>query len=196
LPDSTPAVPALDDLALANRPELQGAEREIERAEILHELAERNRKYPDFMLGWDYMRMPTDMKKDRYGAMVNITIPFSPWTAGKRAYEVEESLAEIRAAKSNREAIRNMTVKEVAQGEAKVHAAKRSLQLYREGMLSQAELSFRSALSAYQTGRVEFVNLLEAQRALREARMGYYKATASVMQNLADLERAVGRDLQ
>ena len=196
LPDSTLTVPALDDLAFVNRPELRGAEREIERAEIMYELADRNRKYPDFMLGWDYMRMPTDMKKDRYGAMVNITIPFSPWTAGKRAYEVEESLAEIRAAKSNREAIKNMTVKEVAEREAKVQAAKRSLQLYREGLLSQADLSFRSALSAYQTGRAEFVNLLEAQRALREARMGYYKATASVLQNLADLERAVGRDLQ
>ena len=196
LPDSTLTVPALDDLALANRPELRGADREIERAEVMYELAERNRKYPDFMLGWDYMRMPTEMKKDRYGAMVNITIPFSPWTAGRRNYEVEESLAEIRAAKSNREAMRNMTVKQVGESQAKVQAAKRSLQLYREGLLSQAELSFRSALSAYQTGRVEFVNLLEAQRTLREARMGYYKATASFMQNLADLERAVGRDLQ
>lgn len=194
--DTAGTVSGLDDLALASRPELRGAEQEIERAEVMYELADRNRKYPDFMVGWDYMRMPTEMKKDRYGAMVNITIPFSPWTAGKRAYEVEESLAEIRAAKSNRDAIRNMTVKEVAQAEAKVQAAKRSLQLYREGLLSQAELSFRSALSAYQTGRVEFVNLLEAQRALREARMGYYKATVSFMQNLADLERAVGRDLQ
>ena len=89
-----------------------------------------------------------------------------------------------------------VTVKEVAQAETKVEAAKRSLQLYREGLLSQAELSFRSALAAYQTGRVEFVNLLEAQRALRETRMGYYKATANLMQNLADLERAVGKELQ
>ena len=194
--DTVVDVSGLDDLALASRPELRGAQQEIERAEVMYELADRNRKFPDFMVGWDYMRMPTEMKKDRYAAMVNITIPFSPWSAGKRAYEVEESLAEIRAAKSNREAIRNMTVKEVAQAEAKVRAAKRSLQLYREGLLSQAELSFRSALAAYQTGRVEFVNLLEAQRALREARMGYYKATASVVQNLADLERAVGRDLQ
>ena len=189
-------VSGLDDLALASRPELRGAQQEIERAEVMYELADRNRKYPDFMVGWDYMRMPTEMKKDRYAAMVNITIPFSPWTAGRRAYEVEESLAEIRAAKSNREAVRNMTVKEVAQAEAKLQAAQRSLQLYREGLLSQAELSFRSALAAYQSGRVEFVNLLEAQRALREARMGYYRATVSFMQNLADLERAVGRDLQ
>ena len=194
--DSIQNFSGLDDLALASRPELRGAQQEIERAEVLYELADRNRKYPDFMLGWDYMRMPMEMKKDRYAAMVNITIPFSPWTAGKRAYEVEESLAEIRAARSNREAIRSMTVKQVAQAEAKVQAAKRSLQLYREGLLSQAELSFRSALAAYQTGRVEFVNLLEAQRALREARMGYYKATVSFVQNLADLERAVGRDLQ
>jgi outer membrane protein TolC len=194
--DTVVDVSGLDDLALASRPELRGAQQEIERAEVMYELADRNRKYPDFMVGWDYMRMPTEMKKDRYAAMVNITIPFSPWSAGKRAYEVEESLAEIRAAKSNREAIRNMTVKEVAQAEAKVRAAKRSLQLYREGLLAQAELSFRSALAAYQTGRVEFVNLLEAQRALRDARMGYYKATVSFVQNLADLERAVGRDLQ
>jgi outer membrane protein TolC len=195
LPDNSLTASALDDLALANRPELQGAEREIERAENTYELVDRNRKYPDFMVGWDYMRMPTDMKKDRYGAMVNITIPFSPWTVGRRSYEVEESLAEIRAARSNRDAIRNMTVKQVGESQAKLQAAKRSVQLYREGLLSQAELSFRSAIAAYQTGRVEFVNLLEAQRALREARMGYYKASVSFFQNLADLERAVGRDL-
>jgi outer membrane protein, heavy metal efflux system len=195
LPDSTLTVSALD-LALANRPELQGAEREIERAQIMYELADRNRKYPDFMVGWDYMRMPTEMKKDRYGAMVNITIPFSPWTAGKRAYEVEESLADIRAAKSNREAMRNMTLREVSQSQAKVQAARRSITLLNEGLLTQAELSFRSAMAAYQTGRVEFVTLLEAQRALREARMGYYKATVGFIQNLADLERVIGKDLQ
>jgi outer membrane protein, heavy metal efflux system len=196
LPDSTLTVPALDDLALANRPELRGAEQDIERAEIMYELAERNRKYPDFMLGWDYMRMPTDMKKDRYGAMVNITIPFSPWTAGRRNYEVDESLAEIRAARANRDAMTNMTLREVSQSQAKVQAARRSITLLNEGLLTQAELSFRSAMAAYQTGRVEFVTLLEAQRALREARMGYYKATVGFIQNLADLERVIGKDLQ
>ena len=196
LPDLASTASALDDLALANRPELLGAEEEITRSERMYELADRNRKYPDFMVGWDYMRMPTDMKKDRYGAMVNISIPFSPWTIGRRNYEVEETLAEIRAAKSNRDAMRNATLKQVGESLSKVQAAKRSLQLYREGLLSQAELSFRSALAAYQTGRVEFVNLLEAQRSLREARMGYYKATASFLQNMADLERAVGRELQ
>lgn len=194
-PASASSLSGIDELALAHRPELKGAEEEIGRSERIHELAERNRKFPDFMVGWDYMRMPTEMKKDRYAAMVNITIPFSPWTIGRREHEIDEALAEIRAAKANRDAMRNQTLKEVGESQARVQAARGSLQLYREGLLSQAELSFRSALVAYQTGRVEFVALLEAQRALREARMGYYKATASLAQNLADLERAVGKEL-
>ena len=197
---TTPSVdlnlPGLDELAMTNRPQLKGAEEEIGRSERMYELAERNRKFPDFMVGWDYMRMPMEMKKDRYGAMVTITIPFSPWTIGRRNYEVEESLAEIRAAKVNRDAMRNMTLREVAESQAKVQAARRSITLYNEGLLTQAELSFRSAMAAYQTGRVEFVALLEAQRALREAKMGYYKATVGFIQNLADLERVIGKDLQ
>jgi outer membrane protein TolC len=50
-------------------------------------------------------------------------------------------------------------------------------------------------MAAYQAGRVEFASLLEAQRALRDARMGYFKNLVALMQNLADLERAVGKDL-
>ncbi len=197
---ATPSVdlnfPGLDTLALANRPQLKSAEAEIVRGERIYELADRNRKFPDFMVGWDYMRMPMEMKKNRYGAMVNITIPFSPWTIGRRNHEVDESLAEIRAAKANRDAMRNLTVREVAESQAKAQAARRSMTLFNEGLLTQAELSFRSAMAAYQTGRVEFVTLLEAQRALREARMGYYKATVALVQNLSDLERIVGKELQ
>jgi outer membrane protein TolC len=187
---------ALTDLALANRPELKGAQEDIERTERMYELVDRNRKFPDFMVGWDYWRMPTDeMAKDRYAGMMNITIPFSPWTIGKHDHEIEETRAENRAAKANRDAIMVMTLRELAELQAKVGAAKRSVTLYREGLLSQAELSFRAALAAYQSGRVEFVSLLEAQRALRDARMGYFKTVVSLIQSLADLERSVGVDL-
>jgi outer membrane protein TolC len=196
LPDPVSSFADLAELALNNRPELRGAQEEIERTERMRELAERNRKFPDFMLGWDYWRMPTDdMAKDRYAGMVNITIPFSPWTIGRRNHEIEETLAENRMAKANRDAVRLMTLRELAESEAKVEAARRSIVLFREGLLAQAELSFRAAMAAYQSGRVEFTSLLEAQRALREARMGYFKAVVSLAQNFADLERAVGKEL-
>ena len=162
------------------------------------DLADKNRKFPDFMLGWDYAWMPTEMTrqlKNRYQAMVNIMIPFSPWTIGRHNSEVEEALAESRAARAELDAMRNMTLREIGESFSKVQAGKRSVELFREGLLSQADLSFRAAMAAYQTGRVEFVSLLEAERALREARMGYFRAQVGLMQNLADLERAVGKEL-
>jgi len=196
VPDLSLPRSSLEETALANRPELRGAEQGIERAQRVYDLADKNRKFPDFMVGWDYWWMPTDeMAKNRYGAMVNISIPFSPWTLGRHNYEVEEALAENRAAKAGRDAVRNMTLKEIGESWAKVQAGKRSVELYRQGLLSQAELSFRAAMAAYQTGRVEFVSLLEAQRALREARMGYFKSLVSLAQNFADLERAVGQEI-
>ncbi|HTM08203.1 MAG TPA: TolC family protein [Verrucomicrobiae bacterium] len=185
---------ALEQTALAYRPELAEAERGLERAQGMYELAEKNRKYPDFMLGWDYVRMPTEMTKNRYGAMASVTIPFSPWTIGRRNEEVAEALAEIRAAKANREAVRNMTRMEIREAAAKVRAARQSLELYRQGLLSQADLSLSASLSAYQNNRVEFSSVLEAQRSLRETRMAYYRAQVSFVQGVADLERAVGKE--
>ena len=185
---------ALEQTALAHRPELAEAERGLQRAQGMYELAEKNRKYPDFMLGWDYVRMPTEMTKNRYQAMASITIPFSPWTIGRRSEEVAEALAEIRAAKANREAMRNTTLMEIREAAAKVRAARQSLELYRQGLLSQADLSFSAALLAYQNSRVEFSSVLEAQRALKETRMGYYRAQVSLIQSTADLERAIGKD--
>ena len=195
-PDITQSLGNAEALALANRPELKGAEREIERSESTYSLAQRNRKFPDFMVGWDYARMPTEMTKNRYSAMVNITIPFSPWTAGKREYEVEQALEEIRAAKANQEAMKFMTLREIGELRAKVQAAGQAAVLFREGILPQAELSFRSSLAAYQAGKGEFIALLDAERALREARMGYYKNRVNLMQAIADLERVVGKELQ
>jgi outer membrane protein TolC len=195
VPEPSLTLPDLEQAALTDRPEIRRAEQGIARAERIYDLADKNRKFPDFMLGWDYSWMPTEMTKNRYQAMVNITIPFSPWTIGRRNYEVEEALAENRAAKAELDAAKNMTLREIGESLAKVRAGKRSVELYREGLLSQADLSFRAAMAAYQTGRVEFVNLLEAQRALREARMGYFRAQVGLVQNLAELERIVGKEL-
>jgi hypothetical protein len=42
---------------------------------------------------------------------------------------------------------------------------------------------------------LEFTGLLEAERSLRDVRLGYYRALVTLEQSLADLERAVGRDI-
>jgi len=186
----------LEKLAVEQRPELRALESSINKSERAVELAERNRKYPDFMVGLQYWFAPDQSPKHMYAPMVTLSIPFSPWTKGKHDYEVEEALAERQAAKANLAAVKNMTLFEVTEISAKVAAAMKSVSIYRDGLLPQAEQAFQAAVAAYQTGGVNFMTLLDAQRTIRDVRMGYYKALVDYEQSRADLERAVGKELQ
>ena len=186
----------LEKLAIAQRPEVRALESSINKSERAVELAERNRSYPDFMVGLQYWFAPDQSPKHMYAPMVTLTIPFSPWTKGKHEYEIEEALAERQAARANLAAVKNMTLFEVTEISAKVEAAMKSVSIYRDGLLPQAEQSFQAAVAAYQTGGVNFMTLLDAQRTIRDVRMGYYKALVDYEQSRADLERAVGKELQ
>jgi cobalt-zinc-cadmium efflux system outer membrane protein len=187
---------ALERLALEQRPELRGLESSITRSERAVELAQRNQKYPDFMVGLQYWVAPDQSPRHMYAPMVTFTIPFSPWTKRKHDYEIEEALAERQATRANLAAMKNTALFEVREMSAKVEAAMKSVSIYREGLLPQVEQSFQAAVAAYQTGSVNFMTLLDAQRTIRDVRMGYYKALVDYEQSRADLERAVGKELQ
>jgi outer membrane protein, heavy metal efflux system len=108
---------------------------------------------------------------------------------------VEEALAERQMAQSNLAAMKNMALLEVRENLAKAEAAGKSVSIYRDGLLPQAEQAFQSTVAAYQTGTVNFATLLDAQRTIRDVRLGYYKAIVEYEQSRADLERAVGKKL-
>jgi len=185
----------LENLALEQRPELRALESGINKSEKSLELAKRNQKFPDFMLGLQYWVAPDQSPKHMYSPMVTLTIPFSPWTKGKHDYEIEEAAAERQMAKANRDAMKNAALSEVRETFAKVEAARKSLSFYQDGLLPQAQQSYGAAVAAYQTGQVNFMTLLDAQRTIRDTRMGYYKALVDYEQSLADLDRAVGVDV-
>ena len=62
-------------------------------------------------------------------------------------------------------------------------------------MLPQSDLSLRSALAAYENGKVDFATLLDAQRQIRKAQMDRLKAQVEAQMRLAEIERIVGEDL-
>jgi outer membrane protein TolC len=186
----------LEKVAIEQRPDLRALESSISRLETAVQLAERNRKYPDFMVGLQYWVAPDQSPRHMYAPMVTLTIPFSPWTKGKHDYEVQEALAERQAARANLAAMKNMALLELREASAKVEAAMKSVSIYRDGLLPQTEQSFQAAVAAYQTGGANFMTLLDAQRTIRDVRMGYYKALVDYEQSRADMERAVGKELQ
>lgn len=181
-------------LTTESNPDLREAASGVKRAELSHELAIRNQKYPDFMLGLGYWYIPQANFQHTYSGMLTLTIPFF-WTKAKHDKEVEEASGQIARGEASYRAVKNLVFLEVRDNLLKSSAARKSVTLYRTGLLPQAELSLKAAEAAYQTGRLEFTGLLEAERALRDVRLGHYRALVALEQSLADLERAVGRDI-
>ena len=96
---------------------------------------------------------------------------------------------------SGAEALANQLLGELAGNLAAYDGARRTAALVETQLIPQSELSLRSALAAYETGKVDFATLLDAQRQIRKARMDRLKAQVDAQMRLAEIERIVGEDL-
>ena len=59
-------------------------------------------------------------------------------------------------------------------------------------LLPQAELTLQAARVGYETGKVDFATVLDAQRQVRKAREDGIKARVEQVSRLADIERLTG----
>ena len=88
--------------------------------------------------------------------------------------------------------MKNMVASEVNDALLKVQSSMQRLSLSRETLIPQALETLRSALAAYQTGKDEFLMLLDTQRMLVMAKMDHHMAVMSLLDAQSQLERAVG----
>jgi outer membrane protein TolC len=101
----------------------------------------------------------------------------------------------VSAARSRSEALANQLVGDLGEQLAVLDAARSTEALVTNQSLPQSELSLRSAMAAYENGKLDFTALLEAQRQIRKTRQDNLKAQAEAQMRLAEIERIVGEDL-
>ena len=187
-----PAPAELQRLALDHQPELQRAHLEIERAEA--ELASAKREYkPDFTVQGGYLLMPN--QTDAWLARVGVTWPRAPWSHDKISAHVTEHIAASKAAKARERAIENMVQLAVQEAYVRATSAQNRAALLRTTILPQAQQTLDVSRVAYQTDRLDFQAVIDNQRTLLDAQLGYVRALSEFEQATADLERAVGADL-
>ena len=189
-----PALTVLDAPSIAQRarsanPSLQAEEARLRGAEKNRDLIRRNR-YPDFLVGVSPTQ--TGSRISTWGVMFEMNIPLQQTTRRSQESEAE---ALISAARSRTETVANQLLGDLAENLAGVDAARRTEALTTTTLLPQSELSLRSALAAYENGRVDFTTLLEAQRQIRKARQERLKAQVEARLRLAEVERILGEDL-
>ena len=179
---------ALEGRARMNNPLLRTEESQIRAAEKNRELTYKNR-YPDFNVGISPIQYRGSIKE--WELMVELNIPLQ--LDSRRAHE-RESEAMLAAARSRQEVVTNQVLADLYANVAGFESARRSLALTTESLLPQSELTFRSALAGYQTGKVDFATLLDAQRQIRQSKLNQIKAGVEAQKRLTEIERIVGEE--
>lgn len=180
---------ALEARLLAANPQLAVQEAQIAAADKNRELVTKNR-YPDLTVGVSPIQ--TRNRVSEWELMFEINIPLRQ--ESRRAQE-REAAAMASAARARKEAALSQVSAELAENLSALDAARRLEQLVATALLPQADVAFQAALAGYETGRLDFATLLEAQRQLRKAKLDRLKAQAEAQLRLADIERLLGEDL-
>jgi cobalt-zinc-cadmium efflux system outer membrane protein len=180
----------LRPLALAHRPELKsmGYNLAMNQADLS---GARKEYYPNLMVQVMYKDMAMT-KNDFWSTMVGISIPIAPWAGGKVTAKVDEEELNVKQAREQVAATSNMTLFEVQDALAQVQSNHDVVLLYRRTVIPQAEQTLLSTQAAYQTGKEDFLTLIDAYRTFLKARLDGYTAIAQFMRSQAQLEEAVG----
>jgi len=187
----------LRQMSKDSRQELIAAKLDIERAKYEKSLAGLD-YFPDFTFGVDYIEVgggkttqPND-GDDAWMAKVSVNVPI--WF-GKLGSQVKEKKAYLESSKKSYENIENSVDYEVEDLYFKITTYRDIVLLYKTALVPQAEQAFEAARTGYETGKVDFLNWLDAERILLQTRLAHYKTIVDYQKSIAYLERVVGRDL-
>jgi len=179
---------ALEERMRSRNPQLFAQDALLQAAGKSRDLAYSNR-YPDFTLAIAPTQYQTAIKE--WALMLEINIPLQQ---GARRAQEREAEAMLAAAQSRKEALGNQLLSDLAENLAGIETAQRSAALAESSLLPQAELGLRSALAAYENGKVDFATVLDAQRQIRLARQTRIKAQLEAQMRLAEIERLAGEE--
>lgn len=180
---------ALEARARNGNPQLFAEDLRAQVAAKSRDLTYKNR-YPDFIVSISPTQYQTAIKE--WSLMVEVNIPLQQ---GSRRAQEREAEAMLAAAQSRQQALANQVLSDLAESLAALEAAQGSAALATHSLLPQAELTFSAALAGYETGKVDFATLLDAQRQIRQARQSQLKAQFELQVRLAEIEKLIGDDL-
>lgn len=177
-------------------PELAELAHQVSQGSHRVQLAKRER-LPDFTLGVQYIDTDrsdsnvNDNGKDPIIGTIGINIPL--WV-GKNRARIAAAAYQQTAAQFTLENREQTLAADIRQTLFKLRDADRKINLYKESLIPKAEQSLEVNRKAYETGKMEFINLIEAERMLLEFQLSHERALATHLIARAELSQLTGTD--
>ncbi len=180
---------SLEQKLRARNPQLQIAEAQVQSAGKGRDLAYLNR-YPGFTFGIAPNQVRNSVRS--WDVMVEFNIPLQQGSRRSQEREAESLLA---ASESRKQALQDSMLAALSESLYGLETARRAESLAATRLLPQSELTYQSALAGYETGKVEFAMLIEAQRQILNAQRQRLKAQLEAQSRLAEIESLLGEEL-
>ena len=198
LPQVQLSAEQLSRIAFENRPQIKSLGNLVDKGQASHRLAQKE-FYPDFNLSFEYMfkeAISTEMVSDPGYNMFTLGVTFNlPFQQERRRAMLAESTSETNMSAEELNGLKNTIAFTVNDTLAQMDRRRKLVELYRGGIIPQAEQSLESAVISYRVNKVDFLTLLDGRLNLYNYERELYESQAEYMMKLAQLEAAIGTDL-
>jgi cobalt-zinc-cadmium efflux system outer membrane protein len=181
----------LQNMALAQRPELQRAQNRLEAERFRVELA-RRQWFPDPALNVKAQRYNDAAQAiSEVDVGVSFPVPWLNWTKYKSG--ILEAQKSIEGASHELDAVRTETLGLVRDQLTKIQTAANQYELYRDSILPVARQTVDASRSAYEANTGGFLQLITARRTLQDAESAALNHLVDYEVALAELDAIIGR---
>ena len=185
----TPAQASAADLLaqVDASPALVVARLDIERRQALVDV-ERSKAVPDLTLSVGTRR---DNELGQTRAVVGVSIPLPLFDHNQGA--VLEASRRVDKARDDYDAARIRLTVDVRQAATQLSTAQSSLQAIRETVLPASQQAYDASTAGFEAGKFGFLDVIDAQRSLLQARARYLNTLSSAWQAATTIDRLLGR---
>lgn len=190
--DPDPYIPRED--ITESRPLLRAWEEKLRKAETAVKLARKD-FWPNFSISAAYSQRNNlaggAVMHDFVSTSVSLSIPiFLKRKQGAKWEEKSRELAALQAEYNNMLSVIRSEIKSL---QADLERDRKRAELYKGGILLQAQQALESAFAGYQVGKVDFLTLISGWTMLQNYELQYVFALAGYHKTLAALEFAEGQ---
>jgi cobalt-zinc-cadmium efflux system outer membrane protein len=169
------------DVVLATHPEVRAAQVGVERAQTAVQRAKAE-VIPNLNFYTGYIRQYENQSHD-FAVGVNGVIPV--WNRNQG--NIRAAQAELGSATQEVGRVQNSLTDRVAGAYRLYAAARRRAEVYRTEIIPKAQETFTLSLAAFKGGQFEYLRVIQAQRALAEAKLEYNRALGDSWKGAAQL---------
>jgi len=180
----------LQEAAQANYPVLKQRKTMVDEGRLSVELAHKEER-PDFSVGYVYMQR--DALPDMVGITLTTSLPV--FHHRKQDMAITEAAANLESARQMQASELTVLRYQVQQDFLEIQATEQLLKLYSQGIAPQSSLTLESSISSYQTGGVDFLNVISNFQEVIDAELDYHQQVTNHEKALARLEEVTGLDL-